>query len=339
MLPVILNVLTLAVALTLVFILNILPAKTGDRNRYLLVLLGLLIAYLVFGLLVLTEVMSLSIYAVLSLSIAVLYGPVFYFYIRKFYKRSTSLFAVHLLVIELVLWTMILLQVYRIVAVPTWFYNLYYITLLVGYFIAILRLRRTYPLKRSQGWMKTIALGFAGLILLYGIESVWMSLDFDSVNEIVQKSITVHNIFSILFLLITIRQIITAPEAFSNMKIRIPYKKSNSDDFGSELNMISEFVRDQKAYKNPDLTRELIGRTTGISVHRISEIINCAFEKNFNDWVNDQRIEEAYKLLEDSDLSIKEVCYEIGFNSKSAFNSAFKRRCGKTPTDYRKHRV
>ena len=62
------------------------------------------------------------------------------------------------------------------------------------------------------------------------------------------------------------------------------------------------------------------------------------FEKNFYDLINTHRVEEAKKRLIDSNntKTILEILYEVGFNSKSVFNSAFKKNTGFTPTEFRK---
>jgi AraC-like DNA-binding protein len=220
--------------------------------------------------------------------------------------------------------------------VPQWFYNIYYATVLVIYFIATIKLRLSVPLKHGKGWMKTIAIGFGGLIILFLVESIWMTIDFSSIHRILIINTTGYNFFCFLFLLISIRQIITNPEAFSNMKIRIPYQRKKIENFDAELDLILSYVFKEKEYKNPDLSRDVISKATGISNHRISEITNIEFKKNFNDWVNDYRIEEAILHLTNSKLSIKEICFEVGFNSKSAFNNAFKKRLHMTPTEYQK---
>ena len=282
-------------------------------------------------------IIPLALYAVLSLSLAVLYGPGFYFYIRKFYNQSTKAFLVHILIIEGILWVIILLQAFADIAFERWLYNLFYIGILLWYGIRIFSLRRSLPLKRGEAWMKTIALGFAGLIVLYGAQSVWMSLDFENVEAIVKVSAIVFGGYCLVFLFLTLRQIVTRPSNFSTMRIRIPYRKAHSGDYTSELQLILDYVQNQFAFKQPELSRELIAQYTGISVNRISEVINAEYKKNFNDWINDYRIETAKKLIAITELSIKEIYFEVGFNSKSAFNSAFKKRLGQTPSAYRKN--
>ena len=63
------------------------------------------------------------------------------------------------------------------------------------------------------------------------------------------------------------------------------------------------------------------------------------FRKNFYNFINEFRIEAAKEILQDPSSkgkNILQIAYEVGFNSKSAFNTYFKRLTGKTPSAYRK---
>lgn len=62
-------------------------------------------------------------------------------------------------------------------------------------------------------------------------------------------------------------------------------------------------------------------------------------DKHFFDFVNEYRIKKAIQILKDrtqKELTVLEILYQVGFNSKSSFNTSFKKYTGKTPTDYRK---
>jgi AraC-like DNA-binding protein len=67
-------------------------------------------------------------------------------------------------------------------------------------------------------------------------------------------------------------------------------------------------------------------------------VINEQMKKNFSDFVNSFRVEEARKMLQeaDEDTSILHICYEVGFNSKSAFYRAFKKFTNITPSQFQK---
>ena len=68
-------------------------------------------------------------------------------------------------------------------------------------------------------------------------------------------------------------------------------------------------------------------------------IINRHFNRNFFEFVNYYRIEEAKKMLRDQDSmdkSVLNIMLDVGFNSKAAFNTFFKKFVGLTPSQYRK---
>jgi AraC-like DNA-binding protein len=76
-----------------------------------------------------------------------------------------------------------------------------------------------------------------------------------------------------------------------------------------------------------------------MSTHHLSQLINEGLNQNFFDFVNSYRIEEIKKQLHDPKLShikIEEIAFQNGFNSKSAFNTAFKKFTQTTPSQFRK---
>lgn len=76
----------------------------------------------------------------------------------------------------------------------------------------------------------------------------------------------------------------------------------------------------------------------GLSVHELSALINEGFGENFAQFVNRHRVEESKTLLlseKCAHLSMVGIAFEAGFNSKTAFNTAFKKLVGVSPTAYR----
>ncbi|MFA8436978.1 MAG: helix-turn-helix domain-containing protein, partial [Marinifilaceae bacterium] len=68
-------------------------------------------------------------------------------------------------------------------------------------------------------------------------------------------------------------------------------------------------------------------------------IINQGHGLNFNDYINQFRVEEFKRLLQDPQFSketLLAVAFEAGFNSKTTFNTAFKKFTGMTPSEYRR---
>lgn len=98
----------------------------------------------------------------------------------------------------------------------------------------------------------------------------------------------------------------------------------------------------QEPYLNPELTIQDLASQLDIDVRELSLLINHYLNQNFYDFINQYRIDKATQILknpEQQKLTILEILYQIGFNSKSSFNTSFKKRTGLTPTEYRKRHL
>ncbi len=92
-----------------------------------------------------------------------------------------------------------------------------------------------------------------------------------------------------------------------------------------------------KRFLDPGLTLADVARELNTNTSYLSRIINDRSSQNFSQFLNDYRIREARKLLADpayGNLSIEGIAQTVGYNSKSAFNSAFKTITGVTPSFY-----
>jgi len=92
-----------------------------------------------------------------------------------------------------------------------------------------------------------------------------------------------------------------------------------------------------KRFLDPQLTLFDLARELNTNTTYLSRIINDRYANNFSQFINDYRIREARKRLSDltySNLSIEGIARSVGFNSKSAFNAAFKQKTGVTPSFY-----
>ena len=93
-----------------------------------------------------------------------------------------------------------------------------------------------------------------------------------------------------------------------------------------------------KPYLNSNLTLNQLADMLSVSPHNLSEVINTRFHQNFFDFINGYRIETVKTDLMDPEkthLKILAVAFDAGFNSKTAFNTIFKKVTGKTPSEYR----
>ncbi|MCX2794762.1 helix-turn-helix domain-containing protein [Microbulbifer thermotolerans] len=101
---------------------------------------------------------------------------------------------------------------------------------------------------------------------------------------------------------------------------------------------LSRHMQEAKPFLEPALTLEQLANQLGVPRRTLSMTINRHFERNFFEFVNHYRIEEAKARLADpecADQTVMEIMLESGFNTKATFNSLFKKLVGMTPTQYR----
>jgi len=121
------------------------------------------------------------------------------------------------------------------------------------------------------------------------------------------------------------------------------YKNSGLRKADAEryLNDLLEYMDNEKPYLDGKLSLKDVATHLGISVNHLSQVINEQLQKSFFDFVNTYRVEEVKRLLNESrheQLTLLAVAYDSGFNSKSSFNSIFKKLTGMTPSEYVKHK-
>jgi AraC-like DNA-binding protein len=98
-------------------------------------------------------------------------------------------------------------------------------------------------------------------------------------------------------------------------------------------------MQSDKPYLEPELSLAQLAAQLSLKPRVLSEALNDVRRQNFFDFINRYRIEEAARLLtspKDEKLTVLEVLYQVGFNSKSSFNTLFKKYMGITPTEFRR---
>jgi len=100
---------------------------------------------------------------------------------------------------------------------------------------------------------------------------------------------------------------------------------------------LKHFMVNSRPYLNPTLTIELLAKQLNLTTEDLSSMINHHLGQHFFDFVNTYRVKSAAKMLQiHQDKTILTILYEVGFNSKSSFNTAFKKHMAMTPSQYRK---
>ncbi|GAB3992234.1 hypothetical protein GCM10028807_24870 [Spirosoma daeguense] len=133
-----------------------------------------------------------------------------------------------------------------------------------------------------------------------------------------------------------------APEVV--IEIRKKYEKSSLSDEQEEalLAKLNRIMDAEKPYLESDLSLPKLAQRLNTSPHHLSQILNDRLGQNFFDWLATHRIAEAQILLNNPDilhLKIDEIAERVGYNSPSAFHTAFKRITDLTPAQFRAGRL
>lgn len=104
----------------------------------------------------------------------------------------------------------------------------------------------------------------------------------------------------------------------------------------SLLEKLNRIMTEQKPFLRTDFSLPDLAQQLNVSVHVLSQVVNDGLRKSFFEMTAEYRIDEAKRLLvEQPNIKIEEIAEQVGYNSKSSFNTAFKKITGKTPSEFR----
>jgi AraC-like DNA-binding protein len=106
-----------------------------------------------------------------------------------------------------------------------------------------------------------------------------------------------------------------------------------------QMHKLEKIMVYEKPYLLNDLSLQKLAEIMDMTPHQLSYLLNVGFKENFFLFVNKYRVEEVKKKLRDpkySYLSVIGIGFDSGFNSKTAFNTVFKKLTGNTPSQYQK---
>lgn len=295
-----------------------------------------------------------------------LLGPLFYFYVGSVarrdisWRKSRALHALPLAVYLLFLATVFTarpsavqnIQAFKKSALGSWgmhFFGILISLLLLGYLWAGYRVLKSYrtrikgvfsSLERvNLGWLNLLMGGF-GLIWFIGAGNYLQAIGRKAAGPSVALSIL--NILIIFGMAnIIVFKGLKQPEIFLEIEEKVKYAKSQltSEEADRLLARLKDFMENEKPYLIPGLTIGQLGRKMAASPRHLSQVINSLAGQNFMDFINAYRIGEAKRLLSATSRdgrSILEIAFEVGFNSKSVFNAAFKKHAGVPPRQLKK---
>ncbi len=113
---------------------------------------------------------------------------------------------------------------------------------------------------------------------------------------------------------------------------------TDRSDAREKSRRLKEAVAANRLYEDAELTLTTLAVKLNIHPHDLSRIMNVGLEKNFSDFINEFRVREVARKMQDpayDRLTLLGIAYESGFNSQRTFNRVFKEMTGKTPVEYK----
>ncbi len=127
--------------------------------------------------------------------------------------------------------------------------------------------------------------------------------------------------------------------SFSKSITKYRHTRVSEDKFHEVVERLQNLLEKEFLYRDPNLRLTSMAKIMDIRPNILSRIINEHYNLNFNQLINNYRIEEVQQKLADPKFdkyTILGIAFEVGFNSKSSFNSAFKNKLGLSPKEFRK---
>jgi AraC-like DNA-binding protein len=330
--------------------------KKATYRSYFLAFLLFSITILIICSLILTSGINrnLFLYAHIGNQIIFITGPLFYFYIRswidKFFKLKKSV-AVHVI-------PYLLAMLYLIV--KFYYYpfplscrsnhiilgSLAFISMFV-YFAASLHLlrehghslRKTFDFSTNK---KAVLLPFfIGSCFFIWLTKLLFFLVWD-ISGLYRVCNEVNNLFFLtVFLFITtlLYLLLIKPQFFFEQN-KYKYSLLSETEKLDYARKLISYMENSSVYRNSLLTLTDLAKKITIPERYLSQVINESLNMSFYDLINWYRIKDCIHCLSDpaySKMTILSVAYEVGFNSKSTFNTAFKKFTGVTPKEFRRN--
>ena len=195
-------------------------------------------------------------------------------------------------------------------------------------------------------WLKTITYIIIFTLLIYFTEFILVEngANYSGLFDI-SSFFAVFNIYAIGYFGLFKSPMFKQANVVKSLEKILPlenkkYEKSGLSDekAASHLTDLRELMASEKPFCNPSITLSDLSDLLNISARNLSEILNTKCKQNFFDFINSYHVEEVKQLLIDpknKPFTILAISFDAGFNSKTSFNTIFKKYTGQTPSSYR----
>jgi AraC-like DNA-binding protein len=235
-------------------------------------------------------------------------------------------------------------------AFPQWFYTKSVALLVQGLVYIALILRALYrhsrtmdrPMREAAAYFSRNARFVIGVLAVFWVAGVFRVLRFfgyfDQFN--LQENLILPLMAAVLVYLLSYTALRHPERIYGPPDAAKKYERSGLSPSAAEagLQKLTAFMTAEKPHLDAGLTLQDLASRVGLAPNHLSQIINENWKMGFHEFLNSPRVKAAEAMLLEAGggrYSILAIANEVGFNSKSAFNAAFQRHRGMTPTEFR----
>lgn len=219
---------------------------------------------------------------------------------------------------------------------------------MITYLASSIRLLKKYDQKISESYSDIFRYQYHWLKrLLFGLFILWLLwIPFVAADYFLYNyNLSISNYY-VLYLLIAGIAIWLSAEAFLRPEVlllepplsAVTMLKVPSPEILENAKWLKRQLEANLFYRNSELSLRSLAEELEIHPHELSRIINLGTGKNFNDLINDYRVNDVIFKMKDpafDHITLLGIAFDSGFNSKTTFNRTFKNMTGKTPADYK----
>jgi putative ABC transport system permease protein len=306
---------------------------TKRINRAANLFLALALAVMVLWM---VRILAIDIRLPLQFSLAL--GPLIYFYVLKLtrpqykFSRKDLLHFIPALLEQVMLLNPVL-QLLTFISVITYLYCAHR---LIERFYRRMKFNEGDRHRYELRWLHKLLKGF-GLLWLLWIP--FTAVDYFYYHH--QLSMQAYYPFYLCLAVMLIWIAATAylrPEVGMPANIPVFLKPSPLAELKQKGAWLKNVVKTNLYYQDPELSLNSLAEKLELTTHELSRVINVVLKKSFNDFINEYRVAEVARRMQDPAndyITLLGIALESGFNSQSTFTRIFKQMTGKSPMEYK----
>ncbi|MBO1040212.1 helix-turn-helix domain-containing protein [Brucella pituitosa] len=215
------------------------------------------------------------------------------------------------------------------------------IVLFVGYALALLYLGRTGPDGLDDARFDSAISAHRALIIaavslcLSAFFDLAVLMDFEWTNgKNAALIVSNANLLGLLFVGLT-AMVASRAKPSAPVPPEESENEARDEQDRDSLARVKHVLIQNRLYLDENLTLIRLARKVGLPARQISSSINRITGKNVSQYINDYRITEACRLLQETTLPVTTIMFESGFQTKSNFNREFRRVTSLSPATWR----